>query len=159
MEKSGVMVHICRLRNSQVNPAGRRGRHWEAVQYGDIYVHSKLSIFDDAYLTLGSANWNHRSMTIDTELNIAVQLHDTMATDFRKRIWAKHTRGLMRDRNPDGGKTTPPDWFDNWDELLRKNFKQYANNEPLLMNLFPYYEDIDKVRKSGLLNEMKQKEG
>ena len=42
------MVHICRLRNSQVNPAGkpagRRGRHWEAVQYGDIYVHSKLSI-------------------------------------------------------------------------------------------------------------------
>ncbi|MCF6364456.1 MAG: hypothetical protein L3J88_14160 [Gammaproteobacteria bacterium] len=60
MEKSGVMVHICRLRNSQVNPTekpgGHSGRHWDPVHYGDTYVHSKLTIFDDAYLTLGSAN-------------------------------------------------------------------------------------------------------
>ncbi|MCF6364454.1 MAG: phospholipase D-like domain-containing protein [Gammaproteobacteria bacterium] len=163
MEKSGVMVHICRLRNSQVNPtqkpSGRSGRHWDPVHYGDTYVHSKLTIFDDAYLTLGSANWNHRSMTIDTELNIAVQLHDDAATTFRNRIWAKHTNGLMDEKKTDGSKPTPPDWYKDWDELLRENYKQYTNNEPLLMNLFPYYEDIDKVRKSGIINEMKQKEG
>ncbi|KAG2950213.1 hypothetical protein PC117_g4613 [Phytophthora cactorum] len=38
----------------------------------DIYVHTKLVLIDDVYVSLGSANWNRRSMTSDSELNANV---------------------------------------------------------------------------------------
>ncbi|POM70877.1 PhosphoLipase D, Pi-sPLD-like-7 [Phytophthora palmivora] len=34
-----------------------------------IYVHSKLVIIDDVYLSVGSSNWNRRGMTSDSEMN------------------------------------------------------------------------------------------
>jgi len=37
----------------------------------DIYIHSKLGIVDDRFLTVGSANLNNRSMGLDTELNVS----------------------------------------------------------------------------------------
>ncbi|KAH7492161.1 Phospholipase D beta 1 [Phytophthora ramorum] len=37
-----------------------------------LYIHSKVVIVDDVYVSLGSANWNRRSMTSDTELGINV---------------------------------------------------------------------------------------
>jgi len=161
MEKVGVMVHVCRLRNSQVKgrkkPGGHAGRGWKPVRYGDTYIHSKLTIFDDAYLTLGSANWNHRSMFTDTELNIAMQSHDHAAANFRQKIWAAHTNGLWKDKKKDGSKTNAKHWYKQWDDMLRKNFFAYTDDKPLLMNLFPYYEDIDVVREKGVILEMKQK--
>jgi phosphatidylserine/phosphatidylglycerophosphate/cardiolipin synthase-like enzyme len=36
-----------------------------------VYIHSKLLLVDDRFLTVGSANMNNRSMGLDTELNVA----------------------------------------------------------------------------------------
>lgn len=36
-----------------------------------VYIHSKLMIVDDLFLTMGSANMTNRSMGLDTELNIS----------------------------------------------------------------------------------------
>ena len=37
------------------------------------YIHSKLMIVDDRFLTVGSANLTNRSMAVDTELNVTVE--------------------------------------------------------------------------------------
>jgi phospholipase D1/2 len=41
------------------------------------YIHSKLMIVDDRFLTVGSANLTNRSMAIDTELNLTVETEDS----------------------------------------------------------------------------------
>ena len=37
-----------------------------------IYVHAKLTIFDDTVLRIGSANWNNRSMGLDSECDVFI---------------------------------------------------------------------------------------
>jgi len=41
-----------------------------------VYIHSKMMIVDDRRLTVGSANLNNRSMTLDSEINIAWNADD-----------------------------------------------------------------------------------
>jgi phospholipase D1/2 len=45
-----------------------------------IYVHSKLVIVDDVFVSVSSANWNRRSMTTDTELGASVVDSETVVT-------------------------------------------------------------------------------
>ncbi|MGE5272210.1 MAG: phospholipase D-like domain-containing protein [Verrucomicrobiota bacterium] len=54
-----------------------------------VYVHAKIGIVDDAWLTLGSANLNDHSLFNDTEMNVVT--HDaTIARQTRLRLWAEH---------------------------------------------------------------------
>lgn len=52
----------------------------------DIDVHSKITIVDDRYLAVGSANKNNRGFLFEGELDVAV-LDDTLARDARERIF------------------------------------------------------------------------
>jgi phosphatidylserine/phosphatidylglycerophosphate/cardiolipin synthase-like enzyme len=54
-----------------------------------VYVHAKIGIVDDAWLTIGSANLNDHSLFNDTEMNVVA--HDTTITrQTRLRLWAEH---------------------------------------------------------------------
>jgi phosphatidylserine/phosphatidylglycerophosphate/cardiolipin synthase-like enzyme len=54
-----------------------------------VYVHAKIGIVDDRWLTLGSANLNEHSLFNDTELNVVT--HDAgLASLTRRRLWAEH---------------------------------------------------------------------
>jgi phosphatidylserine/phosphatidylglycerophosphate/cardiolipin synthase-like enzyme len=54
-----------------------------------LYVHAKIGIVDDRWLTLGSANLNAHSFFNDTEVN--VQLSDPdLARGTRLRLWSEH---------------------------------------------------------------------
>lgn len=54
-----------------------------------VYVHAKVAIVDDAWLTLGSANLNDHSLFNDTEMNVVV--HDAaLARAVRLRLWSEH---------------------------------------------------------------------
>jgi phosphatidylserine/phosphatidylglycerophosphate/cardiolipin synthase-like enzyme len=54
-----------------------------------IYVHAKVGIIDDRWLTLGSANLNEHSLFNDTEMNIVVHAPE-LARQTRQRLWAAH---------------------------------------------------------------------
>jgi phosphatidylserine/phosphatidylglycerophosphate/cardiolipin synthase-like enzyme len=54
-----------------------------------VYVHAKIGIVDDCWLTLGSANLNEHSLFNDTELNI-VTCNPHLARETRLRLWSEH---------------------------------------------------------------------
>ncbi|MGW5744300.1 phospholipase D-like domain-containing protein [Amycolatopsis sp. NPDC003861] len=54
-----------------------------------VYVHAKLGIVDDSWLTVGSANLNEHSLFNDTEVNIATDDPEVVRTT-RLRLWAEH---------------------------------------------------------------------
>jgi phosphatidylserine/phosphatidylglycerophosphate/cardiolipin synthase-like enzyme len=54
-----------------------------------VYVHAKVGIVDDRWLTIGSANLNEHSLFNDTEMNVVV--HDeALARSTRLRLWSEH---------------------------------------------------------------------
>ncbi|GCE10422.1 phospholipase D-like domain-containing protein [Tengunoibacter tsumagoiensis] len=63
--------------------------------YRPIYVHAKVAIVDDQWLTLGSANLNNRGMRDDAELNV-VLLQPAMAKGLRLLLMAEHL-GLVNE--------------------------------------------------------------
>ncbi len=54
-----------------------------------IYVHAKVAIVDDRWLTLGSANLNAHSFYNDSEVNV-VACDPDLVRDTRLRLWALH---------------------------------------------------------------------
>ncbi|HEY0816214.1 MAG TPA: phospholipase D family protein [Pseudonocardia sp.] len=54
-----------------------------------LYVHAKIGIVDDRWLTIGSANLNDHSLFNDTELNV-ITCDPALARDTRLRLWAEH---------------------------------------------------------------------
>ena len=54
-----------------------------------VYVHAKIGIVDDHWLTLGSANLNEHSLFNDTEVNIVCR-EPQLARATRIRLWAEH---------------------------------------------------------------------
>jgi phosphatidylserine/phosphatidylglycerophosphate/cardiolipin synthase-like enzyme len=56
---------------------------------GPLYVHAKVGIVDDAWLTVGSANLNEHSLFNDTEVNVVLRQPE-LVRDTRLRLWAEH---------------------------------------------------------------------
>jgi phosphatidylserine/phosphatidylglycerophosphate/cardiolipin synthase-like enzyme len=60
-----------------------------------LYVHAKVGIVDDRWLTIGSANLNAHSLLNDTEMNVVTDDRE-LVRDTRERLWAEHLE-LSRD--------------------------------------------------------------
>ncbi|MBB3223026.1 phospholipase D-like domain-containing protein [Pseudoduganella umbonata] len=94
---------------------GKDGGRW---RYREIYIHSKLMIVDDLFLTLGSANLNHRSMAVDSEINISV-LDPVHAKKLRKRVWSQLTGKTAM--GGEGSKKEMAVTFKSWVRLMEMN--------------------------------------
>jgi phosphatidylserine/phosphatidylglycerophosphate/cardiolipin synthase-like enzyme len=58
-------------------------------RYRPVYVHAKVSIVDDEWLSIGSANLNTRGLITDSELNVVA--HDpALAKRLRVALWVEH---------------------------------------------------------------------
>jgi phosphatidylserine/phosphatidylglycerophosphate/cardiolipin synthase-like enzyme len=54
-----------------------------------LYVHAKVGIIDDRWMTVGSANLNSHSLLNDTEMNVVTD-DATLARATRERLWSEH---------------------------------------------------------------------
>jgi phosphatidylserine/phosphatidylglycerophosphate/cardiolipin synthase-like enzyme len=54
-----------------------------------VYVHAKVGIVDDRWLTIGSANLNEHSLFNDSEMNVVCHDHDLVRAT-RLRLWSEH---------------------------------------------------------------------
>jgi phosphatidylserine/phosphatidylglycerophosphate/cardiolipin synthase-like enzyme len=66
-----------------------------------VYVHAKIGIVDDRWLTIGSANLNEHSLFNDTEMNVVT--HDrALAHATRLDLWSEHLHcpAAKLDRDP-----------------------------------------------------------
>ena len=53
-----------------------------------MYVHSKIGIVDDRWLTIGSANLNAHSLFNDTEMNVVPSTQGRARSAAR--LWSEH---------------------------------------------------------------------
>ena len=117
----GIKAHICTLVADNA---------WQ-----EVYVHSKVTIMDDTFTIISSANLNTRSMEKDTELGIILQTGE-VAHDLRKRLWSLHTKKNAA-ANPDGmhDYNVAKQVFAVWKVLLDDNRK--AKKEKSSKPLYP----------------------
>lgn len=98
-------------------------------EWQEVYVHSKVTVIDDVFMFIGSANLNLRSMHLDTELGIITECRQ-VAQDLRQQLWGWHTAKDSEANPPllDAHKDVE-NAFMRWEELINKNRegKRYGN--------------------------------
>src|SRR6267142_258967 len=83
-----------------------------------IYVHAKIGIVDDVWLTIGSANLNEHSLFNDSEVNL-VSREPELARTTRERLWAEHLELPIEDvRRREPGELIAERWFPIAEEQL-----------------------------------------
>jgi phosphatidylserine/phosphatidylglycerophosphate/cardiolipin synthase-like enzyme len=74
-----------------------------------VYVHAKIGIVDDTWLTIGSANLNEHSLFNDTEVNV-VSCDPELARRTRLRLWAEHLDASERSISGDSTEVIDEQW-------------------------------------------------
>jgi len=95
-----------------------------------VYVHAKIGIVDDRWLTVGSANLNAHSLLHDTEMNVVTH-NEKIARETRLRLWAEH---LEREEEDLTGPTA--EIVDNlWRPIATEQLHRIERGEPLTHRL------------------------
>jgi len=95
-----------------------------------VYVHSKIGIVDDRWLTVGSANLNSHSLFNDTEMNV-VTLDPRLARDTRLRLWSEHLEQPTSEI--DGDSTDVVESL--WEPIAEEQLERLEKGEPLTHRL------------------------
>ena len=95
-----------------------------------IYVHSKLLIVDDKWITIGSANTDKNGFKDSTEVNIGIT-SDQLSKELRTRLWCEHL-GLVEkteeSTNKQQANRLPKVWLERR-KLESSSYANYANIE------------------------------
>ena len=95
-----------------------------------VYVHSKIGIVDDRWLTVGSANLNAHSLFNDTEMNV-VTLDPDVAEATRLRLWSEHLE--LDEKEVEGDPTRLID--ERWRPIAEEQLERLEGGEVLTHRL------------------------
>lgn len=156
-----VSVHICRLMSTEVSNRDRldkvkddpgasaderKANYEERWRIGkekkrpeEIYIHSKVAIANDVFMTIGSANINTRSMQVDSELNVVTEC-EGVARKLRRELWRNHTGENAAVLNPEKIENLEQlkILYEKWGELMEDNRKLMEAEKPLTMSLMEF---------------------
>jgi phosphatidylserine/phosphatidylglycerophosphate/cardiolipin synthase-like enzyme len=91
-----------------------------------LYVHAKVGVVDDRWLTVGSANLNAHSLLNDTEMNLVTDDAD-LVRRVRTRLWAEHLE-LSREEIAD---VTPASIVDErWRPIAEDQLARHEADRP-----------------------------
>jgi phosphatidylserine/phosphatidylglycerophosphate/cardiolipin synthase-like enzyme len=91
-----------------------------------VYVHAKVGIVDDRWLTIGSANLNEHSLFNDTEVNLVCPDPD-LARATRERLWAEHLGVSVEEAGAD-----PRDVIDRlWKPVAHEQLRRRQSGAPM----------------------------
>ena len=145
----GIKAHICTLmpkdeNGKYVHTYKKNGKDTPA----EVYVHSKVTIMDDVFTVISSANLNTRSMQVDTELGIIMECAD-VAEGLRKRLWDLHTNKNFA-ANPDDmhDYAVAEEAFRKWGELIKANKRAQKGNGVAKCALREFYRADPTVSRS-----------
>jgi phosphatidylserine/phosphatidylglycerophosphate/cardiolipin synthase-like enzyme len=97
-----------------------------------VYVHAKIGIVDDRWLTIGSANLNEHSFFNDTEMNVVTQ-DPGLARDLRLRLWAEHLGCEPADLQGDPTRIVDERWRPLAEEQLERRKREEPTTHRLLL--------------------------
>ena len=138
----GVKVHVCTLTASNA---------WK-----EVYIHSKVTIIDDVFTVISSANLNTRSMQVDTELGIFTE-NGAVARKLRKDLWKLHTRDLNKANNAAGkfdnvanpeamnDPNIAKNAFKQWERIMQRNKTNIKDGKPPLHPLCEFLRLDPKI--------------
>lgn len=137
IDEIGIKAHICTL-VSMNSPAD----NWQ-----EVYIHSKVTLINDVFMCISSANLNTRSMQVDTELGIITECRE-VAANLRRELWGLHTgndplanpEDLVLYKNAEIA-------YNQWEKLLNKNKRLEANNSKPAFPLRKFSNDVIKILK------------
>ena len=95
-----------------------------------LYVHAKVAVVDDRWLTVGSANLNEHSLFNDTEVNIAT-CDPVLARQTRLALWAEHLNRAVEEVDHDP--TTVIDEL--WRPIAEEQLHQQSSGRALTHRL------------------------
>ena len=122
LKKNGIETVFCNLK-TQVDGEPQ-----------DIYIHAKLMVIDDDFFTLGSANLNFRSMTVDSELNLLCD-DEEVASQFRKTLFDRYSGGAIRQFEKHD---KMDDYFLHFKRLANENKKMMIKNIMITGHVVPF---------------------
>ena len=95
-----------------------------------LYVHAKVAVVDDRWLTVGSANLNEHSLFNDTEMNV-ITCQPALARKTRLELWAEHLGRTSSDVSGD-----PHAVIDElWKPIAEDQLRRRRAGEPLTHRL------------------------
>lgn len=145
----GIKAHICTLM-----PKDENGKYVHTYKKNgkdtpvEVYVHSKVTIMDDVFTVISSANLNTRSMQVDTELGIIMECAD-VAEGLRKRLWDLHTNKNSA-ANPDDmhDYAVAVKTFEVWGKLIKASKRAQKGNGVAKCALREFYRADPTVSRS-----------
>lgn len=134
----GLKVAVSMLQTSGISQ--RR------MRYREIYIHSKMLLIDDTFISFGSANLNQRSMSVDSEINFAT--NDVRhATDLRRRIFSQLSGGGF-----DGMAGTRDDMsrtYEYWTVQMAENLRSKRGTRAMTGFLLPLWDNRSSTMRLG----------
>lgn len=101
-----------------------------AAKRRQIYVHSKVMIVDDKWITVGSANIDKNGFKDSSELNLGIT-STKLAIGLRMRLWREHLQDSTLDSDFEQG-------FYAWEKMAKENGRQVSYNRMIKGHIYYY---------------------